>query len=516
MSETQNNTEDNKRIAKNTLFLYVRLVFVLLISLYSSRIILNTLGVIDYGVYNVVAGFVMMFGVLGTSLTGAVQRFYSYERGLGETGGVQRVFVISIYIQLIIAIAILLLAETLGLWYVENKLVYPPDRHSAVLVVFHSSIAALVMVLLQIPYSGAIIAYERINFYAIVGVFDVGMKLIIALMVPYLGIDRLAIYGALLASVSVIDFLLYAIYAHHHIGELHYKRCFDRKLFMNMLGYAGWKTYDGVSQTVKNQGVNILINFFFGPVVNAARGISYQIKSALLGFVMNITTAANPQLVQSYASGNKERASKLMFTVSKLIFISLYIVSLPVMIEIEFVLHIWLGVNVPDHTAAFSVLVLIITMVDILLAPMTMIVSASGRIGRYTFWTSTIGLLILPLAYAAMKMGSTPEFVYVMSLVLSIIIDIMGLIIMNIETGVSICDYTKKVLLPIFILTFLTFPSLFFITLKVEACFTRFLLIFIASIILVGVVGYFIVLNKSEKTIVSSYVIQLINKLKKK
>ena len=237
MSELTN-TEGNKRIAKNTLFLYIRLVFVLIISLYTSRVILHNLGVVDYGIYNVVAGFVSMFALLNTSLSNSTQRFYNFEKGKNGTEGMQKVFISAQYIQIIIAILILILAETIGLWYVSNKMVYPAERTFAVHVVYQSAVFALLFVVLQIPYSAAIIAHERINYFAIVGVLDVVMKLIIALILPIIPVDSLSVYGVLIAAVAIVDFLLYYFYSKHHFPYLRFKREFQRKTFTEMLKFS--------------------------------------------------------------------------------------------------------------------------------------------------------------------------------------------------------------------------------------------------------------------------------------
>ena len=313
--------DDNKRIAKNTLYLYIRLVFVLLISLYTSRVVLHALGVVDYGVYNVVAGFVSMLSLLSTSLTNAVQRFYNYEIGKNGREASQKVYISSLYIQIIIAVVILVLAETIGIWYIENKMVYPLERSDAVYVVYQAAVVALLLTVMQIPYTAAIIANERINYYAIIGVLDVVLKLVISLLIAYSSSDRLVIYGILMAAVSVADFIFYFIYAKHQFRELKYKRVFYKDVFTKMLSFSGWHALNGFSQTIKNQGVNMIMNFFLGPAVNAARGISYQIKSALLGFVMNITTAAQPQMIESYSKGDIGRSERLFFSVSKIIYL---------------------------------------------------------------------------------------------------------------------------------------------------------------------------------------------------
>lgn len=501
-----NNTEGNKRIAKNTLYLYIRLVFVLLVSLYTSRVVLQTLGVVDYGIYNVVAGFVSMLALLSTALTGATQRFYNYEIGKNGEEGIQKVFISATFIQLIIAVIILLLTETVGLWYIANKMVYPPEREFAVHIVYQASVVALLFVVMQVPYSAAIIAHEKINYYAIVSVVNVLLKLLIALIVPLWGSDNLSLYGVLIASVSVIDFAFYSIYARKKFPLLRFKWQFQKTIFVDMLKFSGWSAFNSFSQVVKNQGLNILMNLFFGPVINAARGISYQIKSALLGFVMNITTAAQPQITESYAVGNIERSKKLMFTISKFIFLSLYIVALPIMVEVSYVLRLWLGNDIPEYSEIFTVLVLIIALVDILITPIAMMISASGKIGRFNFWYSIIGILVLPIAYLFLKIGYNPVSVYVISLILSMFMVLVSVIILRKETGIGARYYAKNVLLPIFLVVLSTFFTPLIIVHLFPVGFFRLFIISVISIILVSISSYYIGLNKGERLLLQTYV----------
>lgn len=508
-----NNTERNKRIAKNTLYLYIRLVFVLLVSLYTSRVVLQILGVVDYGIYNVVAGFVSMLALLSTALTGATQRFYNYELGKNGEEGIKKVFISAVFIQLIIAVIILLITETIGLWYVANKMVYPPEREIAVHVVYQASVVALLFVVMQVPYSAAIIAHEKINYYAIVSVVDVLLKLIIALIVPHLGFDNLSIYGVLIAGVSVIDFSFYSLYARKKFPLLRFKWHFYKTTFVDMLKFSGWSAFNSFSQVVKNQGLNILMNLFFGPVINAARGISYQIKSALLGFVMNITTAAQPQVTESYAVGNIERSKKLMFTISKFIFLSIYIVALPIMVEVSYVLRLWLGNEIPEYSEIFTVLVLIIALVDILITPIAMMISASGKIGRFNFWYSIIGISVLPIVYFFLKVGYNPVSVYVISLFLSMVMVFVSVVILKKETGIGIRFYAQKVLLPIFLVVISTFFMPLIIVNLIPAGFLRLLIIIIVSIVIVSFSSYYIGLSKDEQFLLQTYVKRFINKI---
>lgn len=499
-------SDNNKRIAKNTLYLYIRLVFVLVVSLYTSRVVLHALGVVDFGVYNVVAGFVSMLALLSTSLTNSVQRFYNYEIGKNGQESIQKVYISSLYIQIIIAVIILIIAETVGVWYIENKMVYPIERENTVYFVYQTSVVALLLTVMQIPYTAAIIAHERINFYAIVGVLDVVMKLLIAIIISNSSYDRLVIYGILVASVSLFVFLLYYLYSKKHFTALKYKRKFYKRTFTEMLSFSGWNALNGLSQTIKNQGVNMIMNFFLGPVVNAARGISYQIKSALLGFVMNITTAAQPQMIESYSNGDIRRSERLFYSVSKFVFLSLFVVALPIIYHVGFVLRLWLGPDYPEYTEIFTILVLIITLVDILMTPITIIINANGQIGLYNFCISIIELLTLPLAYIILNHGYEPQYVFVMSLGLSIVAVIISLVIMQYKTELCIVDYAKSVIVPLFKVVIPSVLLLFVLSLlrNEEPMY----IIVTFAIIMMGTItlGYYVALDATEKNMIKVFV----------
>lgn len=509
-------SDKNKRIAKNTLYLYIRLIFVLIVSLYTSRVVLQALGVVDYGIYNVVAGFVSMFALLNTALSGSVQRFYNYEIGKNGEKGIRKVFISANHIQFLIACLVLLLAETVGLWYVTTKMVYPSDRTFAVVVVYQASVMSLLFVLMQIPYSAAIIAHEKINYYAIIGVIDVLLKLAIALIIPLLSVDKLCIYGVLIAGVSVVNFCCYFIYARCHFKQLRYEHKFYRTTFVSMMKFSSWTALNTFSQVVKNQGINIVMNFFFGPAVNAARGISYQVKGALLGFVTNITTASQPQVTESYAVGNVERSKRLMFTISKLIFFSLYVFALPIMCEVNYVLNIWLGNNIPEYTGIFTILVLVITLVDILSTPISMIINASGKVGRFNFWYSVIGLSVVPIACFFLMMGANPVSVYVISLTLSIVMQIISMVILRKEIGIDLGHYSKSVLLPLLGVVATTIFIPIVLVHVLPMCPLRLFFVSFVSIILVAVSSYFIGLNTEERVFVLSYLKRFVRKITKK
>ena len=280
-----------------------------------------------------------------------------------------------------------------------------------------------------------------------------------------------------------------------------------------MLKFSGWSAFNSFSQVIRHQGLNLLLNFFFGPIVNAAHGIAYQVKGALLGFVMNITTAAQPQVVESYAVGNYDRTKQLMYTVSKFIFLSLYIVALPIMLETEYVLELWLGDEIPHYTVVFTILVLITTLVDILNTPITMVVSASGKVGLYNFWNSILGIVVLPIAYFCLRNGSNPVFVYVVSLLSSIVMQLTCMIIMQNVTNFKLIDYSKKVLLPIIVVIITTVFIPLYIEKQMDGGLFRFIIVIICSFILVSLSGFYIGLEKSERLFVLTSIRNIYRKL---
>lgn len=505
-NDISNTKEKNKTIAKNTVYLYIRLALVLVVSLYISRVVLNALGVVDYGIYNVVAGFVSMFALLSSALTNSIQRFYNYEKGKEGLDGFKKVYITSIFIQVIIALLILLLVESIGLWYIENKMVYPPERHDAVLIVFHASICSLLITVLQIPFSSAIIALENIQYHALVGVLDVLFKLAIALFMASSDTDRLSLYAILMTGVSVLNFLLYYGYVKRKFSFLKFKFIFYKKLFVDMLKFTGWYSFNGLSQIVKHQGVNVLVNLFFGPIVNAAHGVAYQVKSALLGFVMNITTASQPQMVESYALGDTQRSIKLMNTISKFMFFSLFIVALPIMLEIDCVLRLWLGETVPEYANIFVIIVLITTLIDILCGPQSILINAKGDIALYNIVTSILGLLVIPISFVFLKQGCEPQVVYLIGLCLSLVILFVSSIITKQKIGFTDSLYLKEVILPIILVAIISTILPTFLSVIMNEGYLRFLIVIIVSVISVGLCSYFIGLSSGERLFIQTLV----------
>lgn len=506
------NISSNKRIVKNTAFLYIRMLFILIISLYTSRVVLRTLGTVDFGVNNVVAGFVSMFAFLNSTLTNSIQRFYNYELGKNGVVGMQKVYRTSILIQLVLAVIALLAVETIGVWYLETKMVIPADRIVAARWVFQCAVAGLLFVIMGIPYSSAIMAHEKMDYYAVVGVLDAVLKLVLVFALPYIPYDKLIMFGCLGLSVNILNFLLYFVYAKHKFKELKFKLVYYKDLFSSILGFSVWNVVGTFANMLKGQGVNMILNIFFGPVVNAARGVAYQMMNALHGFTANIVVAFRPQLVQSYASGNYQRVKNIFYSESKISYILMLALVVPVIVEMPYLLDIWLGKDaVPDYTVPFANLVLINMLFSTLNTPCTQVVHATGKIKTYQIVYGVLITSILPISWIVLKLGGDPTSVFVVSLMMTIINQIVSLFIVRNVFEYSIKEYVKAVIIPCAIISVLLPIVPFMITKYMETSFVRLAVVCVLDIMLVISISYAFVLNPSEKDMV----LALVKKIKK-
>lgn len=501
------NKNPNKRIAKNTIFLYFRMIIVLFVSIYTTRIVLKSLGIEDYGIYNIVCTFVGMFSFLNASLSNGIQRFYNYEAGINKEDGVKKVYQASLLIQIILATTLFLILETIGLWYINYKMVINPERLMAANWVFQFSVLSLVALILQIPYSAALIAYEKMDFYAMVSILDTFLKLGIVLLLPYLIGDKLIIYGVLTLLISIINFILNFSYAKKIIPQLTLKEYkIEKGLFKSISAFSGWNTIEMFAWMTQNQGVNMILNLFFGTIVNAARGISGQIQSAIQGFCGNLVMAFRPQLVQSYAHGNIDRTKNLMFAISKIMFVLFFILSIPVMIEIDYILHLWLGEDIPEHTAPFTILILLSMFPRNFVMAFSQVIHATGNMRNYQIGNSIIIIAVLPLSYYALHIGLSPNSVYVVNLLICILLFIASLILLKKVFPINILEYLKKVTLPC-IFIFFTAPLLpIYITQLLPESFIRFCIIFSVTLSTTGLISYYTLFNKDERNMVKKLI----------
>lgn len=413
MSQDQSS---NKRIAKNTVMLYIRMFITLLIGLYTSRVVLNALGVTDYGVYNVVGGFVGLFGLVSASMSGSISRFITFELGRGSLEKLKLVFSTASIVQIAIAGIIVLLAETVGLWYLYNKMVIPDDRMFAALIVFQLSVVSFVLNLIYVPYNAAIIAHEEMGKFAMFSIIESVAKLAIALVVRCAEMDKLILYASLGCMVSWAMCFGYIYYCKHHFEECTFRYRFDKSLFKQIFSFAGWNAIGTSAAILRSQGANLLLNLFGGPAVNAAAGVATTLTGVVGGFVSNFTTAYNPQITKSYASADYERLHNLLFTFSRLSYFMMFFFALPVFLNARFILSLWLGI-VPEHTVAFVRLVILFMLTEVISQPLITAKNATGRIRNYQIVVGGVLLTALPLSYVFLKMGAPVESVYVANLI---------------------------------------------------------------------------------------------------
>lgn len=506
------NSINNKRIFKNTLFLYVRMVYVLLVSLYTTRAVLNVLGIVDYGIYNVVGGFVGMFSFLNNSLSNGIQRFYNFNIGKGDPDKVSDVYNSALIIQFFLAIIVFVLLESIGLWYINNVMVVPQERLSVANWLFHFSVLSLVLVIMQIPFSAAIMAHEKMDYFAFVSIADATIKLVLVLLLKRLSGDHLFQYGIITFGISVLTFILYFVYCKVKFKEIHRTKT-NKHTIKELLSFTGWNVFGTFALMLKTQGITVLLNAFFGPVVNAARGIASQVNSALQGFSANIVSAVRPQLVQSYAIGNHGRVKNLMFSLSKVTFILLFMLSVPIMIEIEYVLKLWLGAeSVPENTALFTILVLINMIISSMNTPLSQVVHATGKMKSYQIGTSIVITSILPISLLALYLGAPPYSVFVISIVVSCINQLVCLILLKKIFDYRIRDYFKLVVAPCLVPLLLGPIIPYLISYLLPQSFGRLILVTVSAVFAILALSYFTVLDCNEKNIIMSFLKKRNNK----
>lgn len=447
---------DNKRIALNTFYLYVRMFVLLVVSFYTTRVVLNSLGVNDFGLYNVVAGFVAMISFVNTSISNSIQRFLNFEIGKGAQGDVNRYFSVAILTQVITSLIVIILAETVGLWFLNNKLNIPSESTSAAHIVYQISIITVVFRLLQSPFQAIIIAKERMKFYAYMSLFEAFLQLGIAFLLGYMHSCALEIYAALLLVITIILFGCNVIYSRRIHAGLSLRPRYQSKIFKEIFSFCGWNLLGSASGVVMNQGINMLMNIFFGVTVNAARGIASQVYAGVQRFIANFQLAMNPQIVQSYAAGDRDRYLQLCYANFKVSVYLMWIIALPLIICCEEVLSIWLGDNVPSDTIIFVNLVLITGVVEALGSSISVPIYATGNIRNYQLYVSIVRLLSLPIAYLIYKLGYPAFSSMLVCLVIDIVAQYLRVVIWTKEVKISAMYYVKTIVIPLIFVMFIT------------------------------------------------------------
>lgn len=511
MSDTSQN---NKRIAKNTLLLYFRMLLTMAISLYTSRVVLHVLGIEDFGIYNVVGGVVAMFSVISGSLSAAISRFITYELGKGDKEKLVRIFSSSVTIQLGLGLVIIILAEVIGVWFLNEKMSIPENRMYAANWVFQLSILTFVINLISVPYNAAIIAHEKMSAFAYISILEVVAKLIIVYMLLLSPIDKLIFYAILMASVALIIRFVYGFYCKRNFEECTYHFILDKELLKKMFGFAGWNFIGASSAVLRDQGGNIVINLFCGPAVNAARGIAYQVNNAISGFVNNFMTALNPQITKSYAAGEKEYMMTLIYQGARLSFYILLILSLPVIVNAHYILTLWLKI-VPEHTTLFVQLVLIFAMSESISNPLITAMLATGKIRNYQIIVGGLQMMNLPISYVLLRYGCIPETVLIVAICISQCCLAARLYMLRGMIGLSVREYLSKVYFNVLAVTVLSAVIPCILSYYLSETLLNFIIICVVSVICTFTVIYFVGCNRKERQFILSKVTAIKDKLRR-
>ncbi|GET33966.1 hypothetical protein PbJCM13498_28290 [Prolixibacter bellariivorans] len=502
-------TENNRRIAKNTFMLYIRMLLTMGVSLYTVRVVLDTLGIIDYGIYNVVGGVVTMFSFLSGTMASASQRFFAFEIGKNNMEQLKKTFSMTMNIYIVLGIVILILAETVGLWFLNHRMTIPPDRIVAAHWVYQFAVLSFLMTMFTIPYDASIIAHEKMNVYAWVSIIEVTLKLLIVYLLVLFPFDKLKLYAVLMFGVTTIVTFIYRTYCIKKFEECHLSFYWEKTLFKELFSYSGWNLFGALASIFSNQGVNIILNIFFGPVVNSARAIAYRINSTISQFVQNFMTATRPQIIKYYASGENVEMLNLVFLSSKISYYLLFILSMPVLLETNFIFNIWLK-EVPNYTILFTRLIIITALIDSLSFSLKTAAQATGKIKVYQATVGSVMLITLPLSYFLYKMNYPVETIFYLTIANSIICLFLRLEMLKRMIGLSVTQFVLKVVLPTLLVSCISYILPFFLMREFEIGILRFVIIILSGFLTTAASIYILGLSKNER----QPILQTIKKIK--
>ncbi len=490
---------NNKRIAKNTLLLYVRMLFAMLVSLYTSRVILQTLGVEDYGVYNVVGGVITMFTFLNSAMSSATSRYITFEIGKGNMEQLKKVFSTALQIHAIIALLIVILGETIGLWFLMNELVIPDGRMDAAMWVYQCSIVSCVVGIMSVPYNADIIAHEKMSAFAYISVLEIILKLAIVYLLVVLPFDKLKVYAVLVLMVGLLIRYIYTRYCHKHFEESHYIHRIDKPLLKEMSSFAGWSFWGNLAAILYSQGLNMMLNIFFGPVVNAARGIATQIQSVVTQFVTNFQMALNPQITKTYASGELDKMHSLMFRSARFSFMLLFFLSLPILLETNYILTLWLGI-VPENTVIFARIIIAISLIYTIANPCVIANQATGKVKVYQAVVGGLLLLILPISYIVLKMGAPAYSVFIVHFCVESVAQFARMYMLRNMIDLPLLSYVKNIYLPIMGVVALSMVLPLLVYSNMQEGFIRLLAVGMTCVLSVAMTSLFIGMTTNERT----------------
>jgi len=494
------------RIAKNTLMLYFRQFVIILINLYTVRVVLEILGIEDFGIFNVVGGVVVLFTFLNNAMTSATQRFLNFTLGQDDTEQARNVFSVSIIIHALIAVAVVILAQTVGLWFFFNVLTIPLERQTAAFFVYQFSVASTVINVMQVPYRATIIAYEKMSFFAWLSIVEAVLKLSIVFLLPVILFDKLLVYAFLVCITGIIIYLIHKVYCNRTFETAHFRYCRNKELFWQLLGFSGWSAINGAATIGRDQGSNILLNIFHSITMNAVMGIATQVNSAVFRFVSNFQTAFSPQMIKSYSVGDYDYFMTLIFRTVKISWSLLFFLVLPLSINADFVLQIWLN-NVPEYTGIFVKLILLCSLVDGAIAgPLTVAIRATGDIKKYQLIISCFIFANLPLSLFSLWLGFSPVWILIIRATLSVLMLVWRISFLGIKIKLPVKDFYCNVIIPMSVITGLSFFITFSIYNFLTNDWIRLIVSCFASTISIGCLAYFIGLNKQEKILLKNWI----------
>lgn len=497
-------SENNKRIAKNTLLLYFRQLLVIGVSLYTVRVVLETLGIEDYGIYNVVGGIVTMFSFLSGTMASASQRFFAFELGRKDYVRLKQTFSLTFIIYLGIAILVLLLAETIGLWFVNTQMTIPQERMEAANWVYQFSVFSFVITVLTIPYNAVIIAREKMNIYAYVSIVDVVLKLLVVYLLVLFSFDKLKLYAILTFCVTTIVTLIYRMYCTRKFEECSFKFCWNRELVLSIFSYSSWNIIGSIANIAKSQGINILLNVFYGPIVNAARGVSYQIYSALRQMVVSIYSSTRPQITKYYAQDEINSMWKLVFDSTRFSYYLFMIISIPFFFEVEYILKLWLK-TIPEYTPLITRLILVGFMLEILSNQLVGALQAANKLKKFQLISSSILMLNVPVSFILLKYIDSPYLPFIISIIITLLYMVPQILITKKEIGLPIEIYFQEIFKLLLVTSLsIIFPFIVYVSMNFGAI--RFVSLLLISSFFSIVFIWYAGINSAEKTTIADFI----------
>ena len=499
--------QDNKRIAKNTLFLYIRMLLIMLVSLYTVRVILQTLGASDYGIYNAVGGIVAMMSFISSTMSSASLRFYAYELGRKDYIRLNQYFNVTIRTYLIIGLGIIAIAETIGLWFVKTQMVIPSERMSAALWVYQFSILSFFLQILMIPYNALILAREKMNIYAYVSIIEVILKLVVVYVLMISPLDKLKLYAVLICCVNFLHTLFYIVYSRSKFEETKIIRYSNSSMTKEVLGFSSWNMFGTLASVCRSQGVNILLNVFFSPVVNASRAIAYQVNSAVAMFVTNFYTAVRPQITKLYATGEIDSMMDVVFKSSRFCYFLAIFLVIPVIIQAPAILDIWLG-EAPEYSVLFTRLVLVLALVESIGYPFHASVAATGNIKNYQITVGGCHLLTLPISYILFKFECAPAAAMVVSVVTATFAQFARIYYMKKLLRMPVRKYFKEVIEKCLLVTLLAIviPVILHECIMQDRVFCRLLIVSLSSFASSGLIIYTVGMTSAERILFKDFI----------